>query len=235
MSVRFTDQFTKGKFGSLPYRHFKSKTTEQKIPLVIFLHGVGECGSDNESQLWYPFFNDETSVFSPASLAKYPCHIVAPQSQDDNRWVNIQDWGQSSVKLAPQATESLKAVAAFVMSLLARPDVDAKRVYLTGLSMGAFGVYELLIRCPELFSAAVAICGGADASAISKIRDISLRVYHGNKDKVVPVSQSRAIECALSARLKTFEYFELDQVGHNAWEYAFRDDTLFPWLFSQRS
>jgi len=234
MSVRFSDLSNKNSFGSLPFRHYKSDSTGTKLPLIVFLHGVGECGTDNESQLWYPFFNDETSVFSASSLAKFPCHIIAPQAQDENRWVDIQDWGQQTVTLAEKSTDSLKLVAELTQNFLTRKDVDPNRIYITGLSMGAFGVYELLVRYPGLFCAAVAVCGGADTAAILKIKDVSLRVYHGNKDKVVPVSQSRAISRVLSPRLKTFEYVELDQVGHNAWEYAFRDESLFPWLFSCR-
>ena len=234
MSARFTDQFVKATYRGLLYRHYKSKSSNEKLPLIVFLHGVGECGTDNESQLWYPFFNDETSVFSKASLAAFPCHIVAPQAQDENRWVDIQDWGQESVTMPEEPTASLQSAVALVQSFLDRPDVDTERVYITGLSMGAFGVYELLVRYPTLFNAAVAVCGGADTATLPKIKDIALRVYHGNKDKVVPVSQSRTIESSLNNQLKTFEYIELDQVGHNAWEYAFRDESLFPWLFAQR-
>jgi predicted peptidase len=234
MSARFTDQFVKATYRGLLYRHFKSKSSNEKLPLIVFLHGVGECGTDNESQLWYSFFNDETSVFSNASLAVFPCHIVAPQAQDENRWVDIQDWGQESISMSKEPTASLQSVVALVQSFLDRPDVDKERVFITGLSMGAFGVYELLARCPKLFSAAVAVCGGADITMLPKIKDVAVRVYHGNKDKVVSVSQSRSIDSTLKHRLKTFEYIELDQVGHNAWDYAFRDESLFPWLFAQR-
>lgn len=234
MSGRFTEQFVKATFRELPYRHFMAKTSNEKLPLMVFLHGVGECGTDNESQLWYPFFNDDTSVFSKASLASFPCHILAPQAQDENRWVDIRDWGQESVTMPEEPTASLQSVVALVEHFLNRPDVDTERVYITGLSMGAFGVYELLVRYPNLFNAAVAVCGGADIATLSRIEGIALRIYHGKKDKVVPVSQSRSIDKALNKRLKSFEYFELDQVGHNAWEYAFRDESLFPWLFAQK-
>jgi predicted peptidase len=234
MSVRFTDQFIKATYRGLQYRHFKAISSHEKLPLIVFLHGVGECGTDNESQLWYPFFNDETSIFSKESIAAFPCHIVAPQAQDENRWVDIQDWGLESVTMHEEPTASLHSVVALVEHFLSRPDVDKARIYITGLSMGAFGVYELLVRYPKIFNAAVAVCGGADMAILPRIDDVALRVYHGNKDKVVPVSHSRSIDNALRSRLKSFEYFELDQVGHNAWEYAFRDESLLPWLFAQR-
>jgi predicted peptidase len=233
MSGRFTDQFKKAEFNGLFYRHFKPTEGSAKLPLFLFLHGVGECGTDNESQLWYPFFNDETSIFSQSSREKFPCHIIAPQAQDENRWVDMRDWGQSDLMLAKESTKSLNAVGELTRHFIENAEIDATRVYITGLSMGAFGVYELLIRNPDLFAAAVAICGGTDLKAVAAIRNVPLRVYHGNRDKVVPVDRSRSISDVLSPLNVDFEYVELDQVGHNAWEYAFRDETLLPWLFNQ--
>lgn len=225
--------YEKRTFRQLSYRYLspRNKNSETRYPLVVFLHGVGECGTDNESQLWYPFFSDETSVFGAQSLHTYPCHIVAPQAQDDNRWVNIQDWSRTSVALSERPTAALSAVLDLVHELANHSDVDASRLYLTGLSMGAFGVYDLLARSQNLFAAAVAVCGGADLSTVDRLKQTPLRIYHGARDKVVPVELSRDLSRALQQVGVPFVYNELEQTGHNAWEFAFRDPDLMPWLF----
>lgn len=226
--------FQKDQFAGMPYRYLPPMANgDQSLPLVVFLHGVGECGTDNESQLWYPFFSDESSVFGSKSLQQFPCHVVAPQAQDDNRWVDIVDWGQSVIQMASEPTLALSNVVKMLDAYSSSHNIDRNRIYLCGLSMGAFGVYELLARYPKLFAAAVGVCGGADLHSADAIAKTPLRIYHGNRDKVVPVSLSTDLAAALKTRQPSVQFIELDQVGHNAWEYAFRDPTLFPWLFNQ--
>jgi predicted peptidase len=235
MTSRVTPgDYQKRALGPLQYRYLAPLRAEagRRYPLVIFLHGVGECGTDNESQLWYPFFSDESSIFSASQLGAFPCHVVAPQAQDDNRWVDIHDWSRSEVVLAPGPTPALASVIDLVRNLSSAHDVDPGRIYLTGLSMGAFGVYELLVRAGELFAAAVAVCGGADFGTVDRIRQTPLRIYHGARDKVVPVELSRVLYEALRAMGAGVVYQELEQTGHNAWEYAFRDPELMRWMFA---
>lgn len=236
MTGRITPaDYQKKTFGSLSYRYLPPQESSDKmpLPLFIFLHGVGECGTDNESQLWYPFFSDETAVFSRQSLSQFPCHVIAPQAQDDNRWVDIQDWGREVVSLAPTPTPALASVLELIEHLTSIGVADPRRVYLTGLSMGAFGVYDILGRAGELIAAAVAVCGGADLRTVPQLRQTPLRIYHGDRDKVVPVTLSRTLFSDLTAKKANASYIELEQTGHNAWEFAFRDPNLMPWLFSQ--
>lgn len=235
MSVRITPaDYRKDHFNGLPYRHLwpVDFAVGRLYPLIVFLHGVGECGIDNESQLWYPFFADDSSVFGGQSLTQYKCHVVAPQAQDDDRWVDIQDWSRDSVTFAEHPTRALASVLELIDSLVANGDVDRDRIYLMGLSMGAFGVYDLLVRQPDLFAAAVAICGGADLRVIDRLKKTPIKIYHGARDKVVPVELSRSLYAELKRSGGKVSYQEFEQVGHNVWENAFRDETLFPWLFT---
>lgn len=236
MSLRITPaNYRKDHLGALPYRHLVPVDYEvgRKYPLIVFLHGVGECGTDNESQLWYPFFSDDASVFGGDSLTRYQCHVIAPQAQDDNRWVDIQDWSLESVALATKPTQALASVLALVHAFIAAGETDPDRIYLMGLSMGAFGVYDLLAREPDLFAGAVAVCGGSDLSTVSQLKQTRLKIYHGARDKVVPVSLSRSLYDQLKKTNADVSYQEFDHVGHNVWENAFRDETLFPWLWGQ--
>ena len=108
------------------------------------------------------------------------------------------------------------------------------RLYLIGLSMGAFGVWDLLSRRPDCFAAAVSICGGADDNAAVTARDVPILVFHGARDPIVSVERSRRTVAVLRAAGGTPRYTEYPHVGHDAWTHAFAEPHLLPWLFAQR-
>ena len=96
--------------------------------------------------------------------------------------------------------------------------IDSRRIYVTGLSMGGFGTFDLIERHPELFAAAVPICGGGDESAAEKIAKIPLWVFHGAKDKVVPVNRSRKMVEAVKKAGADPRYTEYPNGGHDSWK-----------------
>src|SRR5947209_5794838 len=176
----------------LPYRLLKPAMIEdgKKYPLVIFLHGAGERGTDNEKQLVHgvPQF--------VANREKYPCFLVAPQCPDGKKWVEV-DWSADSHTQPKEPGEVGKlAIGLIEQSIKDRP-VDPKRVYLTGLSMGGYGTWDILARRPELFAAAAPVCGGADEATAAKIKDIPIWVFHGAKDTAVKPARSRNMVAAL--------------------------------------
>ena len=143
---------------TLPYRvmlpaQFDPK---RKYPLVLFLHGAGERGIDNSAQLVHgmnDFAKDE-------NRKRYQWFVVAPQCPEGKRWVEV-DWTLDSHQMPAQPSEPLTGMFELVDTLIKSRPIDTKRIYITGLSMGAFGVWDAVQRRPELFAAAAPICGGS--------------------------------------------------------------------------
>jgi predicted peptidase len=126
---------------------------------------------------------------------------------------------------------------AMVIELIAKIEkefpIDRSRIYVTGLSMGGYGTWDLIARFPHRFAAAVPVCGGGDPETASQIKHIPLWAFHGALDNVVPPGQSRVMVRALQDAGGTPGYTEYPDVKHDSWVYAFREPHLLPWLFNQ--
>lgn len=215
----------------LPYRMLEPLQNDgtRRLPLIIVLHGVGERGHDNCAQLR----NGVRELFTPqATRERYPAFIVAPQCPDDQRWVDV-DWKAPAHTMAANPTRPLAAVIDLIETLKKDLAVDPSRVYVMGISMGGFGTWEILARRPDLFAAAVPICGGADLATARSVAGIPLWVFHGRQDDVVPVERSRGMVEAIRAAGGTPRYTEYPGVGHAAWTPALSEVALLPWMFDQ--
>ncbi|MFT3701041.1 MAG: prolyl oligopeptidase family serine peptidase [Agriterribacter sp.] len=209
----------------------------KKYPLIIVLHGSGERGNDNESQLLWGsnLFLDSTN------REKFPAIVVFPQCPADSSWsVRIKNKAQDSANVfrfpmdAP-ATKPLQLVMNFIDTLVNAGNVDSKRIYIGGLSMGGFGTFELLWRRPQLFAAAFPICGGGNpASAKIYGKHFPIWVFHGADDDVVPIANSRTMVDALKTAGAKLKYTEYAGVKHDSWKNAFAEPELLPWLFAQK-
>jgi predicted peptidase len=214
---------------ALPYRLLRPAHVDpgQSYPLVIFLHGSGERGTDNEKQLIHG-----TRLFAD-SIVNYPCFMIVPQCPEGRRWCE-SDWSA----LTPVQPEEISATSRLLMQLsdsLARSlPVDQHRMYITGLSMGAQGSLDLLYRFPNTFAAALTVCGTADVKIAPVIKDIPLWMFHGNKDDVVPFEAADKLYKAITKAGGQVKFTTLDNVGHNAWDYAYKEPELLAWLFSQK-
>ena len=126
---------------------------------------------------------------------------------------------------------------ALLIELLAEAErmfpIDPDRIYVTGLSMGGFGTWDLIARFPDRFAAAVPVCGGGDPGTAPLIRDLPVWAFHGALDRVVPPSNSRVMVRALQEAGARPGYSEYPDVGHNSWTKAYEDPYLLPWLFEQ--
>ena len=112
--------------------------------------------------------------------------------------------------------------------------VEKQRIYIMGLSMGAMATYDLTIRYPELYAAAIPICGTVNASRLKAAKDVKFRIFHGDADNVGPVSGSRQAYKALKAAGADVEYIEFPGVTHGSWNPAFTQPDFMKWLFSQK-
>jgi predicted peptidase len=222
--------FADGEF-KLPHRLLKPKAydAKQKYPLVIFLHGAGERGDDNQKQLVHgmnDFASDEV-------MAKYPAFVIAPQCPDGKKWSEV-DWSAKSSTLPAEISPALAATLKAADALQKEFSIDPKRIYITGLSMGGYGVWDALARRPELFAAASPICSGGDPAYAAKMKDVPIWAFHGDDDKAVPVGRSREMIDALKAAGGRPKYTEYPGVGHNSWAQNYSDPALYDWLFAQR-
>ena len=214
------------------YRLLRPEALEpgKRYPLVLFLHGAGERGSDNTSQLKYL----PTWLAEPPLRQQFPCFVVAPQCRAEHRWSPF-DWSdKTSSPLAAEPTADLAAAIAALDAVCQEEPIDESRIYLTGLSMGGYGSWELAARQPERFAAVVPICGGGDEAQAAKIAHLPIWCFHGAADQVVPVERSRSMIAAIKAAGGSPKYSELPGVGHDSWTPAYRDSGLLEWLFAQR-
>ncbi len=219
----------------LPYRLMKPEgwagdgTT--KFPLVIFLHGIGERGTDNAKQL-----RNGVEVFAQEETRKkHPCFFVAPQCPPDQLWVNLSPYGtRNNLKQADQPTQPTAMVLDLIDNLCREFSIDQRRIYLTGLSQGGYGTWDLICRQPNLFAAAIPVCGGGDPSQARKLVSLPIWAFHGGADSVVPPERSRDMIDAITKAGGRPKYTEYPNVGHDSWTATYRNPEVLDWLFSQR-
>jgi predicted peptidase len=207
----------------------ESLETGKTYPLVLFLHGAGERGDDNSAQLKHGVL----PILAGADKLKQPCFLIAPQCPTDRWWSPIN---RETMHLSPADKPNLllDAVLALVDATLKQQPVDAKRFYVTGLSMGGFATWDLLGRVPGRIAAAVPICGGGDPSLAAKFKDVPLHAFHGEADAVVPVRTTREMVQALEAAGGKPQVTYYPGVNHDSWTRTYLDPELIGWLFDQR-
>jgi predicted peptidase len=219
----------------LPYRLHRPAQLYPgiKYPLVLFFHGAGERGADNRGQLLR--FASTTPFWE-----KYPCFVLAPQcpapaGADAGECVWVQtNFSASSHTMKQTSPWPLRLARELLERTLAENPVDLDRIYITGLSMGAFATWDLLQRDGGKFAAAMPVCGGADLSFAPKLSKIPVWLFHGDADPTVPVCRSRDMIAALKAAGGSPRYTEYPGVGHDAWGPAFSTAEAWDWLFSHR-
>ena len=214
----------------IPYRLLAPEHVEpgQRYPLVLFLHGAGERGSDNRAQLKYlPTWMTEAEY-----RRKYPCYLLAPQCPANEWWIDVE-WGQPKPGMTPTISDRLAAVVGACDRVLAQHPIDAQRQYLTGISMGGFGTWDLAIRFPERWAAALPVCGGGDAEHAERMVNLPIWAFHGDRDDVVPPFYSREMIQALREAGGNPNYTELRGVGHDSWTPAYRQSEALDWMFRQ--
>jgi len=226
--------FTRRK-ASLPYRLLKpdgyDKSGDVRYPLVVFLHGIGERGTDNEKQLVYGVME----FVKESTRKKHPCLIAAPQCPTDDLWVSVTPWLiTGNLPLARYPTRPTERVLHLIESLSKEYRIDADRIYLTGISLGGFGVWDLASRKPELFAAAMPICGGGDPAQAEKLAKLPIWAFHGDADSSVPVDRSRDMIAAIKKAGGAPKYTEYKGVGHDAWTPTYKNDEVLDWLFEQK-
>jgi predicted peptidase len=229
-SIRYTGgPYRDEQFG---YRLLSPATTTagERYPLVLFLHGAGERGADNRAQLKYL----PTWMTTAENRQQYPCFLIAPQCRPDTYWVETpRAFYRSAPRQAPGP--QMEVVSDILEQLLAAHPIDPQRLYLTGLSMGGYGSWDLGTRLAERWAAVAPICGGGDELYADRLAGVPVWAWHGDLDEIVPVARSRAMIEAIRRAGGEPKYTELRGVGHDSWTAAYTStDSLLPWMFAQR-
>ncbi|TDW99259.1 carboxylesterase family protein [Dinghuibacter silviterrae] len=202
----------------------------RKYPLVIFLHGSGERGSDNEAQLQWGVMNFATDQ----NMLAHPAIVVAPQCPARQSWANVsQDKASGTLTLNPEPAKPMALVIKLIAQLVQTLPVDTDRIYITGLSMGGYGTYDAIERYPHLFAAAVPVCGGGDVTRAASIAHIPMWIFHGAEDPAVNPLYSLQMLDALTKAGAHPGFTMYPEVGHFSWLGAYSDQLLMEWLFRQ--
>lgn len=195
------------------------KKGEKNLPLMIFLHGIRERGTNG-------FISGMFATVVKQYLKQIPAIVLLPQCRPDKFWAD------------PQMD---KMVMRQIENVSTEFSVDANRQYLLGVSMGGYGVWHFAAEYPKKFAALVSICGGSPLTngdrfspIAEKIGKTPARIFHGAQDQIVQVSESRSLAAAIKANNGSVEYTEYPNVGHNVWLNALSEKDLIPWLLSQK-
>lgn len=217
----------------LPYRlHAPAKIEPNTLyPLVLFLHGAGERGNDNT----------KTLVHGVVPICRYAmkhgdAFVVVPQCPSGKKWVN-QDWSKQSMRRPNAPSEEMVAVMALVRELKSKYPIAHNRIYVTGISMGGFGTWDIVSRMPGFFAAMMPICGGVDEHRAEDYRDcdnLGIRIFHGGADNVVSPDYSRRMDKALTDAGIVHGYTEYPGVGHDCWTQTYSDEDVLRWLFGRK-
>jgi predicted peptidase len=212
---------------TLPYRLLKPRKVDSNTtyPLVIFLHGSGERGNDNEKNIKHI----KDAFTNNGNRMKYPCFVIAPQCPEKSKWIEAYNTALSAKPAKP-----MQQFIELLENILKEYPIDKSKIYITGVSMGGYGTWDLIARYPEKFAAAVPICGGGDEKTAPRIKHIPIWAFHGSKDNTVPPEKSRSMIKALQNAGGSPGYTEYPDVEHPSWVHAYKDPFLMVWMFRQK-
>ena len=205
----------------------------KSYPLVLFLHGSGERGNDNEKQLVWgaSLFTDKLN------RQNYPAIVLFPQCPADQGWVTIKEYSEAKFEIidAKEPAKPLGLAKKLVDFYTRHESVDSKRIYVLGISLGGMGTFDLICRYPKTFAAAIPICGAVNLERLKKVKKMPIRIYNGDSDNAVSPEYSRNAYIELKAAgSQVVERVEYPGVGHNSWTPAFAEPDFLKWLFSQK-
>jgi predicted peptidase len=195
----------------LPQDYYSDKNT--RWPLILFLHGMGERGTDLE-------------------LVKIHGIPKIVKTQKDFPFISISP--QCPIEYVWREKEMLQAVESLILKIIKNYRVDKTRVYVTGLSMGGRGTWAIATHRPDLFAAAVPICGGGDPRTAGLLRDLPFWVFHGALDEVHYPEESEKMIHALKEAGSKVRYTLYPEAYHDSWTETYDNPALYDWMLSNR-
>jgi predicted peptidase len=220
---------------TLPYNIiYPKEKINKKLPLFVFLHGSGERGNDNESQLTHG------KNWLIKNVEAYPMITLIPQCRSNDSWVNMESIDENGSRkfifhTDKSMTKPLEAVKALINDFVKKGLVDDKRIIISGLSLGGMGTIELMWRYPGFFAAALPICGGGNEKMTQEMAQTKgIWFFHGSEDDIVDVKYSRSLVEGLKLAGSNVQYTEYAGVKHNSWDNVFHEKEMINWIKNQK-
>lgn len=236
MSLFLKSEFTSKEGKTMPYRILfpENYNKQGKYPVVLFLHGAGERGNDNEKHLTH----GATLFLSESARNNFPAIVLFSQCPAEDFWSSVKIMRENTPAVMDfnyesKPTEALQMAMELTQMIVDKEAVDPSRIYITGLSMGGMGTFEAVYRYPDMFASAIPICGGGDTKHYDKrVLNTAFWIFHGDADAVVDVNLSRQMDQRLRDLKARVKYTEYPGVNHNSWDNAFAEQDFLSWLFS---
>ncbi len=201
----------------------------KKYPILFFLHGAGGRGSNNKDQI---LDAGSINAFTKQGIFnKHDSYLLAAQVPNNEKWVNV-DWG-SLEHTMPKISKTMFLAFELLDDTLIKNNIDINRIYVVGISMGGFGVWDALQRRPNFFAAGIPICGGGDIKQSKSISHIPIWIWHGSQDAVINVKRSRDMYNSIKQFTHKIKFTEIKDRGHNVWIDAWNSKNLWNWLYLQ--
>lgn len=200
-------------------------------PLIVCFHGAGGRGTDNIGTGSMAFNRLKRLIDNE----KYKSFLFMAQCPENEQWVDTP-WKDGNYSMSNiEISNELEWVNNKIDSIIRNYQVDPNRIYITGMSMGGFATWDMILRFPDKYACAIPICGGGDTAYAKNLKNLPIWIFHGEKDKIVPVASSREMYKCLSNISEVVRYTEFDSTGHDAWTKAWEKEMLIDWMFKQKS
>jgi len=187
------------------------ETVNKNWPLILYLHGIGERGSE----LTLLMKHGIPKIVE--TLEDFPFITVSPQCPDDTFW-----------------SEHYDALKATLDEVLVKYPVDERRIYLTGNSMGGYGTWGLAMGFPELFAAIAPVCGGGIPEEVCVLKDVPVWAFHGEKDDLVELKEGQKMIDALENCGGNVQFTVYEGVGHDSWTRTYENPDLYAWFLQHK-
>ena len=205
---------------TIPYRFFVPQiTAPAKVPLILYLHGLGDAGTDNVNQTFWM-----SNLRASTASGQYAAYILAPQIKPGAVWA-VEGSKSTDVEII---------LVSLIKQLIAiHPNIDSTRIYVTGVSAGSQGAWDLLQRNPRFFAAGVPMSAGINPNVAKRLKGVPIWAFHGAADTEVSPQSSRVMIKAMIAAGGTPWYTEIPGGTHFIWDGVYAMPSLYAWMFAQ--
>ena len=215
---------------TLNYRILKplDYDSKKKYPVHLFLHGAGERGNDNESQL----IHGSDLFLKKVNRENYKSWVIFPQAPLNEWWGGHYDPYKFNYQV--KISSALNLVIKFMDQFIERNDVDKNKIYVSGLSMGGMGTFSILSQRPDMFAAATPICGDGDPNSVESFaKKVPIWIFHGALDRVVHPNKSLIMAQAIIEKGGNPRVTIYENVYHDSWNNAFDEKDFLYWIHSK--
>jgi predicted peptidase len=205
------------------------KSEGKKWPLMLFLHGLGECSNDDLNRV---------KIHGPAhfvdSRPDFPFVVVTPQLPPPPGYKEGVAYSSEQIIALAHGAWKPEPLIQLIDHVVAHLNIDPERVYVTGLSMGGYGTYRLVAAHPDRFAAAVAICGGGEPEMATSLARVPIWAFHGAKDTTVPLAVGQKMVGEIKQAGGKVMFTVYPEVGHDSWKRAYANEKVYDWLLSHK-